>query len=111
MLTYQYFLAAIYLIIILIIFSLVPRFILNKLPRLLSKVALSIHFNTKVLICYLVITFILYTLTFRKPLVLDNKEEIIKKLEEEGNKIGLEHPKYKFTGMGVQEVLVLYIIC
>lgn len=100
MLTYQYFLATIYLIMILFVFSLIPRFFINKLPRLLSKVALKIHFNTKVLICYLVITFILYTLTFRKPLVLNNKKEIIKKLEEEGNKRGLEHPKYKFTWDG-----------
>lgn len=100
MLTYQYFLFLVYISIFLLFISLIPKFIITKLPKILANSLSKIHFGTKKVILITIMLFIMYALTFRKPLLLKNKEQIIKKLEEEGDKNGLPKPNYKFTWDG-----------
>jgi len=95
---YQYFSTIAYLLLFLFIYSLIPNFLMNKLPDFFSNIYFG---NNKLqLFLGLVISLTIYVLTYRKPLLVKNKEEIIRKLEEEADKEGLPKPPYKFTWDG-----------
>ena len=91
--SYQIFSFLIYIEIILLIYSLVPKKYIQKLPTFLKK----IYFKTKYLLIIFLITLYFYIITFKKPLV---NRKIINKLYKLDENTNLKDIDYNFTWDG-----------
>ena len=96
--SYQYFSGISYILLLCLIISVMPNFLMKNTGKIMFGLYTYLSNNKLRLLMVLNIFLTLYVVTYRKP--LEGKEEIINKLTEEANNNGLDSPPFKFIWDG-----------